>query len=103
MTLKNYYSWNGNSLSLELHIQTKARKNAIIGVHNKRLKIAITAAPSAGKANNYLIKFLATYFNVTQNRIKIIKGLTNKYKTVLISNPTNKIGFPCIMVQNKLK
>ncbi len=81
---ENFYRWNGKDLILELQIQTKATKDAIIGEHNKRLKISITAAREAGKANNHLIKFLAKYFEIPQKQVQIIKGHTSKYKSVLL-------------------
>ncbi|MBU0743845.1 MAG: YggU family protein [Gammaproteobacteria bacterium] len=87
MTEKLYYSWNHNDLLLELKIQTKASRNAIIGVYNGHLKIAITTAPTDGKANEHLTKFLANHFGVPQNQITIIKGHQNKHKSVLISSP----------------
>lgn len=83
--MEKFYRWNGKDLILELQIQTKATKDAIIGEHNNRLKISITAAREAGKANSHLIKFLAKYFGIPQKQVQIIKGHTNKYKSVVIS------------------
>lgn len=91
MAEKSYYLWNNNELRLELQVQTKASKNAIIGEYNHRLKIAITTAPTDGKANDHLIKFFADYFGVPQQQIKIIRGHTNKHKSILISNPKKNL------------
>ena len=93
---KNFYRWDGKNLIIELQVQTKASKDAIVGEHNNRLKISVTAIREAGKANNHLIKFLANYFKVPQKQVQIIKGHTNKYKTVLISDP-NAIAFYSII------
>jgi len=89
--MTTFYLWNKNDLILELQIQTKATKNAIIGEYNHRLKISITAAPEAGKANAHLIKFLAKYFGIPQKQVKIIKGHQNKYKSILIMAPKNNL------------
>ncbi|EKD45473.1 MAG: hypothetical protein ACD_69C00274G0001 [uncultured bacterium] len=91
ITGAKFYTWNSNNLLLEAQIQTKANKNAFIGEHNNRLKIAITAAPTDGKANEHLIKFLAKYFGVSQNQVKIIKGLRSKLKSIMISSPKKNI------------
>lgn len=92
MTARTLYSWNKNNLLLEVQVQTKANKNAILGEHNQRLKIAITASPTAGQANNHLIKFLAKHFDVPQKQVTIIKGHTNKIKLIAINAPKNNFG-----------
>lgn len=95
MTAETFYLWHENSLALELQIQTKAAKDAIIGVHNNHLKITITVAPESGKANAHLVKFLAKYFGVPQKQISIIKGHKNKYKSILVLEPKNNLDkFP---------
>ena len=69
--MKLYYRWKENCLLLELYVQPKASKNMIAGQYGDYLKIAITAPPVEGKANNHLIKFLASYFKVPQKQISL--------------------------------
>ena len=91
ITKKPYYTWNGNDLFLEVQVQIKANKNAILGEYNNRLKIAITAAPTEGKANEHLIKFFAKHFGVPQNQVEIVKGLRSKLKSIIILNPKKNL------------
>ena len=56
----------------------------ISGILDGMLKIKITAAPEKGKANQYLIKFLAEYLEVKKNAISIISGQTNPIKYIQI-------------------
>ena len=91
ITKKPYYTWNGNDLFLEVQVQIKANKNAILGEYNNRLKIAITAAPTEGKANEHLIKFFAKYFGVPKNQVEIIRGLRSKLKSIIILNPKKNL------------
>lgn len=80
---------------LELYVQPKASKDAIIGEYGQRLKVAITQAPQDGKANKHLIKFLAKYFGVPQSRAELLKGDSSKYKAVLIYTPKQNFAeFP---------
>ena len=88
-----YYRWQGDDLLLELYVHPRASKNTIVGQHGDRLKISITASPTEGKANRHLIKFLAKYFDVPQNQIKIIKGDNSKYKSILVLKPKNLLPF----------
>jgi len=85
------YRWDGKNLVLNLQAQPKANKNAIIGEYNGRIKVAVTAAPTSGKANNLLIKYLAKHFGVPQKRVEIIKGGKTRYKLVTIKNPQKNI------------
>lgn len=89
MDKKSYCHWQGDNLMLELYVQPRASKNVIVGPYGDRLKLTITTAPTDGKANKHLIKFLAKYFDVPQNQVKIIKGDNSKYKSVLVLDPKN--------------
>ena len=45
--MQSYYKWCGNTLTLELYVQTKASRDAIVGKYgDDRLKVSITAAPT---------------------------------------------------------
>jgi uncharacterized protein (TIGR00251 family) len=88
---KTYYFYKDNDLMLEIQVQTKASRNAIVGEYNNRLKVAITTVPSDGKANEHLIKFFAAYFGVPQKQVTIIKGHQSKYKSISISNPKKNL------------
>ncbi len=87
MNEKSYYRWQGDNLLLELYIRPRASKDAIVGQYGDRLKITITAPPVDDKANKHLIKFLAKYFGVPQNQVKIIKGETGKNKSIIVFAP----------------
>lgn len=73
------------SLSLALHIQPKASKNRIVGLHGGNLKLAVTAPPADGKANKAVIRFLAGFFEISKARITIKSGLQSRKKRVLLS------------------
>lgn len=48
------------------------------------LRVYTTVAPEKGNANKAVIELLADYFNVPKSRIKILKGLTFREKTVAV-------------------
>ena len=87
MTKKKYCKWEGNTLILELCVQPRASRDAIVGVHGDRLKVTITSAPTDGKANKHLIKFLAKYFGVTQKQVQIKRGESSRFKSVVVIEP----------------
>lgn len=69
---------------VELHIQPQARKNEIIGLYNDKLKVKISAPPIDGKANQFLIEFLAEVLNVSKSSIRLLKGESSRQKQFLI-------------------
>ena len=70
------------SLSLALHIQPRASKNRIVGLHGENLKLAVTAPPADGKANKAVVKFLADFFSMPRKGITIKSGLQSRKKRV---------------------
>ena len=82
-----WFHWSGEDLLINVHIQTRARRDGIGDIHNGRLKIRITAPPVAGKANKYLSAYLAEEFNQAQSDVEIIKGKLAKDKLVKIRHP----------------
>ena len=74
---------DGCTLSIRLH--PGARKNSVTGVHADALKIALTAPPVDGKANDALIEFLAETLRLPRARIAIVAGVTSRTKTIRIT------------------
>ena len=48
-----------------IHVQPRASRDEITGIHGDRIKIRITAPPVDGKANEHLMRFLAIEFKVS--------------------------------------
>lgn len=63
----------------------KASRNAVMGVHDGALKIAITAAPEKGKANKAIINMISKLLKIPKNSIKIVSGETTSRKKIEIN------------------
>jgi uncharacterized protein (TIGR00251 family) len=74
---------DGCTLSVRVH--PGARKNGVTGVHAGAVKIALTAPPVDGKANEALIAFLAEALHLPRARISLVSELTSRTKTVRIT------------------
>jgi uncharacterized protein len=85
----NFYEWRGKDLLLNIHVQTRAKENAITGLHGDRLKLKINAPPVDNKANQHIINYLANEFNVKQSDIVLISGLKHRDKQMRIKQPTH--------------
>lgn len=57
----------------------------ICGLLNGMLKVKVSAAPQKGKANQYLLKFLAKELGAKKNVVSIISGKTSPVKQLQIS------------------
>lgn len=69
-------------------IEVKAFPNSpvtkLAGIHDRRLKIRVNAAPEDGKANKEIIAYLSKLFGCRKSEIEIIRGETSQEKVVLI-------------------
>lgn len=77
-----------DAVRLRLYLQPKASRDQWVGLYNDAIKVAITAPPIDGKANQHLVKFLAKSFNVAKSDIRLEKGALSRHKVVLITSPT---------------
>src|SRR5215467_1417857 len=76
-------SSKGISFSVKVH--PRARKNAITGVIGDALKVALTAPPVEGRANQAVIEFFAELFEIPRSSVTIASGETSRNKMVRVS------------------
>lgn len=85
----NAVAIEGDDLIVKLYVQPKASRDKIIGLHGEELKIAITAPPIDGKANEHLTKYLSKQFKVAKKNIAIEKGELGRHKQVRVHSPSH--------------
>ena len=76
----------GASFAVKVH--PRARKNAITGVVGDALKLALTAPPVEGKANQACIEFLAEFLNVPRASVTIVAGQSSRNKVIRVAGRT---------------
>ncbi len=76
---------SANGVLLPVQAQPKARKNGLAGIHDGRLKVAVTQAPEKGKANDALVKVLASSLGLCRSQIELFSGATSSKKMFLIT------------------
>ncbi|MFP2768732.1 DUF167 family protein [Oceanisphaera sp. KMM 10153] len=74
-------------LFLSLYLQPKASRDQFLGLHGNELKIAITAPPVDGKANAYLLKWLAKQCRVARSRVILLGGESSRHKKLVVEFP----------------
>jgi uncharacterized protein (TIGR00251 family) len=70
--------------TLEVRAQPGARKNAVLGRHGEFLKIAVTAPPEDGRANEALRDVIRKWIGARRSQVELITGLTHREKVFLI-------------------
>ena len=71
-------------IEVRLHIQPRAKQSGIVGIHNKALKVKITAPPVDDAANRAIIDYFSTLLGIAKSNIKIASGLKSKEKALQI-------------------
>lgn len=72
-------------LQLTVHVQPGAKNTSCAGIHGDALKIRLAAPPVDGKANQALIAWLAKTLGCPQSAIELVRGQTNRRKTLHIT------------------
>ena len=70
------------------HMQPRASKTEIVGLHGEALKIRIAAPPVDGQANAELCRFLARQLGVAQQCVQVMSGSSSRQKRVFIKGRT---------------
>lgn len=73
----------GCTFAVKVH--PRAKKNAITGEVGDELKLALTAPPVEGKANQACIDFFANLLKVPRSSITIAAGQTSRKKVIRVA------------------
>lgn len=69
---------------LQVHAQPKSSRNSIVGLHDNRVKVCVTAPPADNKANKAIAAFLATFFHLSKQAVQLVSGDTSRKKRFLL-------------------
>jgi uncharacterized protein (TIGR00251 family) len=75
-------------ITFAVKVHPRAKKNAITGEVGDALKLALTAPPVDGKANEACIEFFAKLLNVPRSSVTIAAGQTSRNKVVRVESLT---------------
>lgn len=81
---------------LVVRAQPGASRERIVGMLGDALKIAVTAPPEKGKANEAIERLLAKQFGLSASAVRVVSGETARRKIVRI------IGLNAIQVKQNL-
>lgn len=86
-------------IELERHrdgiiVQVKAmpgsRRNALVGIEQGILKVAVTQVPEKGKANRAITETIAKLLGLKKSQVTLLAGTNSRKKRFLISQTTEQ-------------
>ena len=83
--------------TFQVRVHPRAKKNAITGEVGDALKLALTAPPVEGRANEACISFLAEVLNVPRSSVTIAAGESSRNKVILVT------GLSVMQVEARLR
>lgn len=71
-------------VTFEVRVAPRASRNRVLDVHEGALKVALTAPPVDGAANDALRKLLAKALGVAKSDVEIIRGERARNKVLRV-------------------
>ena len=72
-------------VTFAVKVHPRAKKNAIAGEIGDALKVALTAPPVGGRANEACIEFFAKLLQVPRSSVTIAAGETSRNKVIRVA------------------
>jgi hypothetical protein len=85
-----------NGIVINVYVQPRASRSKLVEIIEGSLKIALTAPPLEGKANEQLISLLSKKLDTKKAAITLLRGEKARNKQIKIE------GLTCNDLQNKL-
>lgn len=75
-----------DGFSVEVHVQPGARRSEVVGVHGDRLKVAVQAPPTEGRANTAVIELIAKRLDCRTSAVQLAAGASSRDKRLQIAD-----------------
>lgn len=76
---------------LRIKVKPAAKTDGITREADGSLKVKIRAQPVEGKANKYLVEYMAGVLGLPKSKVTLLKGETNQFKTLQIEAPESYV------------
>lgn len=70
---------------LRLLVHPGARREQVTGLHDDRIKVAVTEPADRGRANAAVIRFLSQLLGISRTDIHLLRGETSRRKDLLLA------------------
>jgi uncharacterized protein (TIGR00251 family) len=76
---------SGGGVVISVHVQPRASRSMVKGLHGGELKVTLTAPPVNNAANEALVRLVADLFSVPKSSVSIQAGHSSRHKKVAVS------------------
>lgn len=73
-----------SGIIIRLHLQPRASRTEICGIHGEELKVRVTSPPVDDAANRLCIEFFAKCFSLPKSAVSIVSGHKSRHKRILL-------------------
>jgi uncharacterized protein len=71
-------------LEIRLHVQPRAKRSEISGIHGGALKVKVMAPPVDDAANRAIVEFFSSLLGISKSSLQITSGMKSRDKTLQI-------------------
>jgi uncharacterized protein (TIGR00251 family) len=86
-----------SGVTFAIKVQPRSKRNAILGELGDAFKVALTAPPVDGKANQACVEFFSGILRVPRSAVMIAAGETSRNKVIRV------LGISAALVRERLK
>lgn len=72
--------------TLRVRVRPRSSRNQVLGYRGDALRLAVTAPPEGGRANEAVISLLAEVLGVARSQVTIARGRTSRDKMVAVES-----------------
>jgi uncharacterized protein len=76
---------SAKGVTFAVKVHPRARKNQITGLVGDALKLALTAPPVEGRANEAVVEFFAELFRIPRSSVTIASGESSRNKVLRVA------------------
>jgi uncharacterized protein (TIGR00251 family) len=76
------------AVTFRVKVAPRAKREGVVGTHGGALKIALTAPPVDGAANEALVALVAKLLGVPKRDVEIVRGASARDKTLRVTGAT---------------
>ncbi|HEU4801389.1 MAG TPA: DUF167 domain-containing protein [Gemmatimonadales bacterium] len=77
---------------LRVHVQPRASRSEVAGLHGDALKVRLRAPPVDGAANEELIRFLADALGLRRDAVTLVSGATSRAKRLFVRATVEQVS-----------
>ena len=86
MSLPPYIAAAGGGTRIDVFVQPRVAKDAIVGVHGAALKLKVKAPPLDGRANEAAANLVARLLDLAPSKVSVVGGHSSRHKRLEVAD-----------------